>query len=81
MKVRVFSTPACSWCRKLEDFLRENNIEFEEIDISQNKEAVVELIEKTGQRGVPVIEIDGEMLVGFNREKISEKLGLENNQE
>ncbi len=75
-RVAVYSTPACPWCHIAKEFLKENNVKFEDIDVSQDREAAMEMIEKSGQRGVPVIEIDGEMIAGFDKEKISEKLGL-----
>ena len=75
-KVRVFSTIVCPYCVALKEFLKERNVEFEEIDVSQDKRAQEEMIEKTGQMGVPVIEIDGQVVVGFDREKISKLLGI-----
>ncbi len=76
MKVKVFSTPSCPYCVTLKEFLKENNIEFEDIDVSQNKAASDEMIEKSGQMGVPVVEIDGQIVVGFDKEKISQLLNL-----
>ena len=75
-QVKVYSTPACTWCHILKHFLEENKIKFKEIDVSKDREAALEMIEKSGQRGVPVIEIDGEMIIGFDKEKISKKLGI-----
>ena len=75
-KVRVFSTPSCPYCVTLKEFLKENNIEFEAIDVSENKEALDEMVEKTGQMGVPVIDINGEMIVGFDKEKIVQLLNI-----
>lgn len=60
----------------LKEFLKQNDVKFKDIDVSKDREAAMEMIEKSGQRGIPVIEIDGEMIVGFDREKISKKLGL-----
>ena len=76
MKVRVFSTLSCPYCVTLKEFLKEHNIEFEDIDVSQDKAASDEMIEKSGQMGVPVIEIDGEIIVGFDKEKISKLLNI-----
>ena len=76
MKVKVFSTSSCPYCVTLKEFLKEHNIEFEDIDVSQDKAASDEMIEKSGQMGVPVIEIDGEIIVGFDKEKISQLLNL-----
>jgi len=74
--VRVFSTPSCPYCVALKGFLKEHNIEFEDIDVSQNVEAQKEMIDKSGQYGVPVIDIDGEIIVGFNQERIKQLLKL-----
>ena len=76
-KVRVFSTPVCPYCMTLKEFLKESSIDFEDIDVSQNQEAAKEMIEKTGQMGVPVIDINGEFVVGFDREKISQLLSID----
>jgi len=75
-KVKVFSTPACPYCVTLKEFLKERNIEFEDIDVSQDKKASDEMIEKSGQMGVPVVEIDGEIVIGFDKEKISKLLNI-----
>lgn len=75
-KVRVFSTPFCPYCVTLKEFLKEKQIEFEEIDVAENQEAAREMIEKSGQMGVPVIEIDGQIVVGFDRGRILELLGI-----
>ena len=75
-KVKLYSTPTCVYCITLKKFLEEKKVEFQEIDISQDKEAADEMIKRTGQMGVPVIEIDGKMIVGFNRDKISKLLNL-----
>ena len=75
-KVKVYSTPTCPWCIKTKIFLKENNIEFENIDVSQSQEKAQELVEKSGQMGVPVVDIDGTMIIGFNQEEIKKKLNL-----
>jgi len=76
MKVKVFSTLSCPYCVTLKEFLKEHNIEFEDIDVSQDKAASDEMIEKSGQMGVPVIEIDGKIVIGFDKEKISQLLNI-----
>ena len=74
--VKVYTTPACSYCLTLKMFLKERNIEFEEIDLSQDEKTKEEIIQKTGQIGVPVIEINGEYIVGFDKEKIFQLLNI-----
>lgn len=76
LKVRLFTSPACSYCYTLKEFLKENKIAFEEVDISKDEKAAEEMIEKSGQMGVPVIEIDGEIVVGFDKEKITKLLNI-----
>jgi len=78
MKIKVYSTPACPYCYALKDFLREHKIEFEDIDVSANQEATEEMIQKSGQMGVPVTEIDGEIVVGFDKEKLEKLLNIKN---
>ncbi|MFH1656463.1 MAG: glutaredoxin domain-containing protein [Candidatus Nealsonbacteria bacterium] len=75
-KVRVFSTPTCPYCVTLKEYLREHNIDFEDIDISQDQKMSEEMVEKSGQMGVPVIDISGEWVVGFDKAKINELLDI-----
>ncbi|MDI6603433.1 MAG: Uxx-star family glutaredoxin-like (seleno)protein [Patescibacteria group bacterium] len=72
--VKVYTTPSCPYCLTLKAFLKKNNIKFVEIDVSQDKKAQEEMIEKSGQMGVPVIEIGDQIVVGFDKEKISKLL-------
>ncbi len=74
MKVIVYSTQTCPYCYHVKDFLKEKGVEFEEIDVSKDKEAAKRMIEKSGQMGVPQIEIDGKIIVGFDREAIEKEL-------
>ncbi len=75
-KVKVYSTPTCPWCHVAKDFLKKHKIPFEDIDVSKDEKAAHEMIQKSGQMGVPVIEIDGKMIVGFNEAEIRKALGL-----
>ncbi len=75
-KVTVYSTSACPYCILAKQFLKDNNIEFEDIDVSVNQEKAREMVDKTGQMGVPVLDIDGEIIVGFDKDVISKALGL-----
>jgi len=60
----------------LKEFLKERNILFEDVDVSQDEKALKEMVEKSGQMGVPVIEIDGEIVIGFDKEKICKSLNI-----
>ena len=74
--IRVFSTSACPYCVTLKEYLKQHNLEFEDIDVSEDMKAQKEMIEKSGQMGVPVVEIDGQIIIGFDREKISKILNI-----
>ena len=75
-KVRIFGTNQCPWCTVAKNFLKEHDIEFEDINVAHNRKAAEEMIEKSGQMGVPVIEIDKEVIIGFNEAKIKELLNI-----
>ncbi len=74
--VKVYSTPTCPYCVTLKEFLKENNVEFEDIDVSQNKTVLDEMVKKSNQMGVPVVDINGQIVVGLDKEKISELLDI-----
>ena len=74
--VTVYSTPTCSWCQAAKDHLAANGISFEDVDVQANMDRAREMIEKSGQYGVPVLDIDGEIIVGFDRARIDSLLGL-----
>lgn len=72
--VKVYSTSTCPYCHMAKDFLAKNNIQFEDIDVGADPEAGKEMVERSGQMGVPVIDIDGQIIVGFDREAIQKAL-------
>ncbi|MCM8789469.1 MAG: glutaredoxin family protein [Candidatus Omnitrophica bacterium] len=74
--VKVYSTPTCPWCARTKQFLRENNISYQDLDVSSNQQAAAEMVKISGQLGVPVLDIDGEIIVGFDKEKIRKALGI-----
>jgi glutaredoxin 3 len=74
--VTVYSTPTCSWCRIAKDHLRSSGVAFEDVDVATDMSRAKEMVEKSGQYGVPVIEIDGEIVVGFDRARIDSLLGI-----
>ena len=76
LKIRVFSTDTCPYCVALKSFLQEKNIKFEELNVAENMEAQKEMVEKTGQLGVPVINVDGQIIIGFDKPKLSSLLNI-----
>jgi glutaredoxin 3 len=74
--VKVYSTSSCPWCIRVKQFLKENNVIFQDMDVSGDKQAADEMVQKSGQMGVPVLDIEGEIIVGFDKEKIKQSLGL-----
>ena len=75
-QVTIYTTSTCSWCQAVKDYLATREIDFEEVDVSADMDRARELVEKTGQYGVPVTDIDGEMVVGFDRSRIDALLEL-----
>ena len=74
--VKVYSTPTCPYCVRAKQFLKENAVSFSDIDVSSDQDAAQEMIKRSGQMGVPVIDVDGDLIVGFDKEKIKRALGL-----
>lgn len=75
-RVAVYSTPACSWCNTLKAYLRQHNIYFQDIDVSKDQRAADEMVRRSGQMGVPQTDINGEIIVGFNKTRINELLNI-----
>ncbi len=69
-EVIVYTTPTCHFCIAVKDFLKEKRVNYKEIDVSKDQTAAQEMINKSGQMGVPVIDFDGEIVIGFDEEKI-----------
>ena len=79
--VNVYSTPACPWCHRLKEYLKEKGIEFTDINVAEDLEGREEMLSKSGQMGVPQIEINGKIIVGFNQHAIDseiEKMNADN---
>ncbi len=76
VKVIVYSTQACPFCKKVKGFLKEHKISFTEKDVGADSKAGEEMIKKSGQQGVPVVDIDGTIVVGFDEGKLRELLGI-----
>jgi glutaredoxin 3 len=73
-KIIVYSTPSCPYCHLVKDYLKDKGVEFEEKDVSVDRVAAREMVEKSGQMGVPQIIINDKVIVGFNRDAIDEEL-------
>jgi len=76
MNVKIYSTPTCPWCMKTKEFLKEHKIKFSDIDVSKNSRAAHEMVDKSGQMGVPVIDIDGKIIVGFDEAELRKTLKI-----
>lgn len=76
MSVKVYSTPTCPWCSVAKNYLTSKKVAYEDIDVSSNREAAMEMIQKSGQRGVPVLDINGKIVVGFDQTAIDGLLGI-----
>jgi glutaredoxin 3 len=74
--VTIYSTPSCHFCHMAKDFFHDNNVAFQDFNVAEDMDKRKDMIEKSGQMGVPVIIIDNNLIVGFNKPKIVELLGI-----
>ena len=74
-RVTVYSTPTCPYCHQAKDYLTQKGVAFADLNVATDLEARNEMVRKSGQLGVPVIEVDGQVIIGFNRTKLDELLG------
>ncbi|MFA5514067.1 MAG: glutaredoxin domain-containing protein [Sphaerochaetaceae bacterium] len=74
MAVTLYSTPSCGFCRMAKSYLQENNIPFTEYNVASNSEKAQEMVKKSGQMGVPVLDINGKIIVGFDRAAIEKAI-------
>lgn len=75
--VKIYSTPACPFCKRAKEFFKEHSVEYEDINVAENEKARDEMIEKSGQMSVPVIEVGDEFVVGFDEQELKKKLKIE----
>ena len=75
-KVKVYSTPTCPYCIRAKQFLKDNHIEFENFDVSADQQKSEEMVKISGQMGVPVLDIEGKIIVGFDKEEIKKALEI-----
>jgi glutaredoxin 3 len=76
MKIKIYSTNSCPYCKMAEDFLKDNKVKFEKINVENDQNALKEMIKKSGQTGVPVLDINGTIVIGFDVEGIRKALKL-----
>lgn len=76
MKVKIYTIPTCPWCIKTKEFLKANKIKFQDINVASDKKAAKEIIGRSGQTSVPIIDVDGELILGFDEKKLKKSLGL-----
>jgi glutaredoxin-like YruB-family protein len=76
--VKVYSTPMCVYCKTLKEYLKKKEVAFEDIDVSKDETQMEKMVKDSGQMGVPVIDIDGEIIIGFDKKKIDELLKISN---
>ena len=75
-KVTIYSTPTCHYCNLAKEFFKENKVSFEEYNVASDLEKRKEMVDKSGQLGVPVIDIGGKIIVGFDKSTIENALGI-----
>lgn len=76
LKVKVYSTSTCPWCVKTKEFLKANSVKYEEFNIGDDEKARNEMFEKSGQFGVPVTEVNGTIIVGYDRQALKKAIGI-----
>ena len=74
--IKIYTTPTCVYCRMAKDFFKEHNVQYEEHNVMEDLKAREEMVSKSGQMGVPVIDVEGELIVGFDKERLTELLRI-----
>jgi len=74
--VKIYTTPTCVWCKRTKEFFKDNNVKFAEINVLEDDKARNEMVEKSGQMGVPVIDIDGQVIVGWDEDALKKALKI-----
>ena len=74
MSVKIYTTPTCIWCAKTKEFFKENKVKYKEIDVSKNTKNAEEMVKISGQRGTPVIDVNGKIIVGFDEDALRKEL-------
>ncbi|MBS3149511.1 glutaredoxin family protein [Candidatus Woesearchaeota archaeon] len=74
--VTIFTTSHCVWCKATKEFFKENNVKYKEINVEEDEKAAHEMVEKSGQLGVPVIDIDSQIIIGFDKPALKKALDI-----
>lgn len=74
--VKMYTTPTCVYCKMAKQFFQEHNVQYEEVDVARDLKAREEMVKKSEQLGVPVFDIDGKIIIGFDQQELSELLGI-----
>jgi glutaredoxin-like YruB-family protein len=74
--VTVYSTTSCPWCYRVKSWLEEHHVKFRDVNVGADQQAAQEMIDKSGQMGVPVVEVNGKIIVGFDEDALKEALGI-----
>ncbi|MBM3309777.1 MAG: NrdH-redoxin [Candidatus Altiarchaeales archaeon] len=74
LDITIYSTKTCPYCRMAKEFLNSKNIKYKDIDVGSDREGAKEMVKKSGQMGVPVLDINGKIIVGFDKEAIEQAL-------
>ncbi len=74
--VTIYTTTTCPYCKMAKEYMKEKGVEYTEVDVSTDQEAAAKMVEKSGQMGVPVIDVDGKIIVGFDKDELKSALGL-----
>ena len=75
-KIKIYSTPTCIWCAKTREFFKTHRVKYTDIDVGRDRKAAEEMVKKSGQMGVPVIDIDGKIIIGYNEEELRKELKI-----
>jgi len=76
MKIIIYGTDSCPWCHKAREFMNEHKVKFTDKNVGEDQKAAQEMIKKSGQQGVPVIDVDGEIIVGFDEDRLRSLLKI-----
>ncbi|MBP6912071.1 MAG: thioredoxin family protein [Candidatus Pacebacteria bacterium] len=76
-QISIYSTPTCTYCKAVKEYFTENKVEFQEFNVAEDASRRQEMIERSGQMGVPVVMIDNNIVVGFDKQKLAELLGIQ----